>query len=122
MSGQLRPSNDISKLLSPGPTAWEASEAKRICTGRVVNLPLPPRVMIRASRSVRPKGVAPLRWKLARPSQKLWRLKTALIIVGVLRGSTLRTVVFPPHSPAGLLLTMNPAGSASGSPLSRFCV
>jgi hypothetical protein len=39
-----------------------------------------------------PNGSTPLKMLLARPSQKLRKLKTALIIVGALRGSTCRVL------------------------------
>jgi DNA-binding CsgD family transcriptional regulator len=38
-----------------------------------------------------PNGETPLKWFWARPPQKLRKLKTALITLGVLRGSTRRT-------------------------------
>ncbi len=40
----------------------------------------------------RPNGLTPLKVLLARPSQKLRKLKTALMLDGVLRGSTLRVL------------------------------
>src|SRR5215467_8123201 len=84
---QARKSYDISKLLSIGPTAWDASEENgmAICVGdRVVGL----LTMITALVSAWPNGFCPLNMKFARPSQKFRWLNTALIVVGVLRGST----------------------------------
>src|SRR3954471_7620655 len=42
-----------------------------------------------------PQTFRPLKILFARPSQKLRKLKTALIVVGVLRGSDCRTLVRP---------------------------
>src|SRR5215813_2716585 len=86
---QARKSYDISKLLSIGPTAWDASEENgmAICVGdRVAGL----LSMITALVSAWPNGFCPLNMKFARPSQKFRWLNTALIVVGVLRGSTRR--------------------------------
>ena len=60
--------------------------------------------------SASPKGLTPLNMSLARPSQKLRWLNTALITVGVLRAST-RRVLMP--------WTMKPAGSGAGETRSR---
>ena len=43
--------------------------------------------------SSKPNGLTPLNWLRARPSQKLSELNTALIMLGVLRGSTRRTLI-----------------------------
>src|SRR5215470_15077302 len=93
---QARTSYDISKLLSIGPTAWDASEENgmAICTGdRVVVL----LTMITALVSAWPNGLCPLNMKFARPSQKFRWLNTALIVVGVLRGSTRRMLACRPQ-------------------------
>ena len=50
---------------------------------------------MRAFGSRRPKGLTPLKTYSARPSQKLRKLKTALMTVGVLRGSTRRVLTLP---------------------------
>src|SRR3989442_1228928 len=83
---KLRPSNDISKLLSGGPTAWEASEAlsssrsgwepsiRLICSGAA------PGIGTRSTFAVGssfPIGLRPLNSNRARPSKKLRWLKTA---------------------------------------------
>src|SRR5262249_45342273 len=76
---KLRPAQETSVGLFGGPTACEASEPLR--TG----LPIAPSML-----SVRPKGSLPLNVLLARPSQKLSRLKAAATIGGVFRPVTRR--------------------------------
>ena len=98
---KLRPPQDISKWLSAGPTACDArlefSNSTLIpttfasCTSKM-----------RASGLCRPAESTPLKRLLARPSQKFRWLNTALITVGVFRGSTRRTL---------MPLTWNPTGS-----------
>src|SRR5262249_26629793 len=102
--GKSRPKNDISKSLSGGPSACEAADMNvaRICVntgGLFVNESTVTVVAFGpagdfttiALGSRAPKGFTPLNSNLARPSQKLRRLKTALMVVGVLRGSTFLT-------------------------------
>jgi hypothetical protein len=95
----VRPSADISNGLSTGPTACEASDALSSSTNAFASFFLP---LARATKpavwgpccgdgSRAPNGLRPLNSCCARPSQKLRKLKTALITVGVFRGSTLRT-------------------------------
>ena len=72
-----RCAHDISTLLFGGPTAWDA----RL---ELVMLTRFPSVLL----AVLPNGLKPLKLWLARPSQKLSRLKTALIIDGTLRPVT----------------------------------
>ena len=76
---------DISPMLRAGPTACDARLALSMATRTSVSLP-PANLITRASGSRLPKGVTPLKMKLARPSQKLRWLKIALIVVGVFRG------------------------------------
>ena len=85
---------DISVSLAVGPTACDASAAfSRSSTSGAME-PSACRTRILALGSRRPKGLTPLKWLFARPSQKDRNWKMALIMVGVLRGSTLR-VSFP---------------------------
>src|SRR3989442_6541049 len=102
-STKVRPAKDISKSLSGGPTACDAREelfnANSGCEPsiRLTSCGASPRAATRrtlAPGSRFPMGSTPLNSFRARPSQKLRKLNTALIIVGVLRGSTRRT--FPP--------------------------
>src|SRR5258708_23566292 len=58
-----------------------------------------------------PNGLARLKTSCARQSQKLRLLKTALIIVGVLRGSTLRTLISPMWKPSGSATERHTSGT-----------
>ena len=86
----------ISKGLVAGPTACEAPLMLGSCSACGVAV-LPSVVNTRAVGSARiarrPNGLTPLNVLLARPSQKLRKLNTALMLVGVLRGSTLRVLI-----------------------------
>src|SRR5215467_12073222 len=93
---KMRVSADISNGLKGGPTDCEASEefgrlTRTFCGGSVESGDL----STKALGSREPKGLTPLKSFLARPSQKLRKLNTALTLVGVLRGSVRRTVVPP---------------------------
>src|SRR5438445_2140005 len=99
-STKVRPAKDISKSLSGGPTACDAREelfnANSGCEPsiRLTSCGAWPGAATRrtlAPGSRFPMGSTPLNSFRARPSQKLRKLNTALIIVGVLRGSTRRT-------------------------------
>ena len=93
MSGCIRPMNDISKSLSGGPVAWEARLETLVSKGTFITLPSPFNSHTPAAKSLGPIGDSPLNRSKARPSQN-WRwLNTALITVGVFRGSTRRMVV-----------------------------
>ena len=110
MSAKLRPCALISKWLPGGPEACEArlawvSRTAVGCIDQVV--PFCTFLNTRAFGSRRPKGLTPLNTNSARPSQKLRRLKTALMTVGVLRGSTRRVLI--------------PAMRKSGSATSARC-
>src|SRR5919199_6674518 len=76
-----RPAHDISIGLLAGPSDWEASDELVIVTST-------PSVLLPVS----PNGLKPLKVWLARPSQKLSRLKTALMTLGALRPVTWRLV------------------------------
>src|SRR5262245_46720598 len=86
--------NDISFVLSGGPTACDARLELRRRTRCDVRCPSRQETT-RAAVSRGPKGSTPLNTLLARPSQKLRKLNTALIMVGVLRGSTRRVFRAP---------------------------
>src|SRR5260370_2539070 len=89
---KMRPLKDISRSLSGGPTDWEANaefSSRRFPFNRVFcSTRFEIRTRAKGSRS--PMGFTPLNSFRARPSQKLRKLNTALIIVGVFRGSTSR--------------------------------
>ena len=78
-----------------GPTAWEAREELSRATGTLARPPPACVTQMPAVASLCPKGFCPLNALLARPSQKLRKLKTALTAVGVLRPVT-RRVLIPP--------------------------
>src|SRR6266568_320105 len=63
-----------------------------------------------------PKGFTPLNSKWARPSQKLLKLKTALILVGVLRAVTRRMLT--PTPPTCTLKTASETGVPMSTDLS----
>src|SRR5262249_18444715 len=90
-SANVRGSKCISNLLSGGPTACEASDENGMRRRSSPRTP-PTKDFTRASGSRKPSGLRPLKNGSARPSQKFRRLKTAFTTVGVLRGSTRRTV------------------------------
>src|SRR5262245_32966583 len=85
-----RPSKDISTALLGGPTAWEARLAGDRLIETFVREP-PTTFRMRAPGSPGPAGLTPLKTLLARPSQKLRKLKMALIAEGVFRPVTCRT-------------------------------
>src|SRR5262245_37124016 len=93
---KFRPLHDISTGLFGGPTACEARLAflRAIVTGAGMP-PLTSRTW--AAGSVGPAGFTPLKTLLARPSQKLRKLKMALMLKGVLRPVTWRLL---PNGPA----------------------
>src|SRR5215471_15606299 len=91
-SANRRPRNDISRSLTGGASAWLAPELLRMSTSTNEGIPSVTLTM-RAVGSRSPTGFTPLNVSRARPSQKLRWLNTALTIVGVFRGSTLRTGV-----------------------------
>src|SRR5262249_60989312 len=86
------PAHDASPPLSGGPTACDArlAFARRPCTGTGVP---PDTISTIAFASFGPAGLTPLKTLLARPSQKLRKLKIALTAEGVLRPVTWRTLV-----------------------------
>ena len=89
----------ISNELVAGPTACEAAlilPSNSICGVAVVPSLVNTRAVGSARIARRPNGLTPLKVLLARPSQKLRKLKTALMLVGVLRGSTLRVLICVP--------------------------
>ena len=90
--GKVLPEHDISTPLVTGPTACEASEAfcSMTCTGSTAFVPNVLR-HTRAPGSSGPSPLTPLNQALARPSQKLRTLNTALMIDGGLRAVTCRT-------------------------------
>src|SRR5919202_2818854 len=108
MSFIVRPSADISTLFGGGPTACEASdELSRHNGPRTCGTPLtiaqsavsetswpvsPATWPTLASGSRTPNGSTPLNSFCARPSQKLRKLKTALMTDGALRPVARRTL------------------------------
>src|SRR3954462_13206395 len=95
MSDSDRPSDDISTGLPGGPSACEANEEFGRLMATLSTPPEPLTWPMRASASRDPKGLTPLKSFCARPSQKLRKLKTALIADGVLRPVVRRTSVAP---------------------------
>src|SRR5882672_1767527 len=89
---QLRPSNDISNLLSAGPLASEAMLVNLMSCRVGVNPPTPAASLTNTwlCGSAGPNTLPPLSSWRGRPSQKLSKLNCARSIVGVLRGSTRR--------------------------------
>src|SRR5205085_5931722 len=88
------PLQAISTPLFGGPTAWEAALALVRATGTCVSWPLTS-CHTAAPAVPEPNGSTPLNVLLARPSQKLRKLKTASIAEGVLRPVTWRTLTPP---------------------------
>src|SRR5690349_15219453 len=93
MSAKRRPAQDISLPLSGGPTACEA--ALMFGSWSACRAGAPPgatrtRAVGSPAMLAAPNGSTPLKVLLARPSQKLRRMNTALMTLGVLRGSTRR--------------------------------
>src|SRR6185436_6359592 len=93
MSDSVRPFEDISTGLPGGPTACDASEAFVILTGTWSTPPEAFTLPTVAAVSRSPNGLTPLKSFCARPSQKLRKLKTALMTDGVLRPVVRRTGV-----------------------------
>src|SRR6478672_5855210 len=118
MSDSVRPFEDISTGLPGGPTACEASEAFVIVTG---TLSTPPEAFTSptvAALSRVPNGLTPLNSFCARPSQKLRKLKTALMTDGVLRPVVRRTGVPPTWKSGSLVANVwSSAGSWAFAPL-----
>src|SRR5439155_25699767 len=107
MSWKGRFRKDIRESFRGGPTATEARLALLIRTGReaseqfsLTRMAAPP--------SRGPKTLAPLKTLCPRPSHRLAKLKTALMMLGVLRGWPRRTLTPP---------TLK-TGSAAGVPRS----
>src|SRR4051794_32759556 len=100
MSDSVRPSEDISTGLPGGPTACEASDAFVMLTFTCETLPVASALPTVAAVSREPNGSTPLKSFCARPSQKLRKLKTALMTDGVLRPVG-RRPGRPPHVEAG---------------------
>src|SRR3984957_19216679 len=94
-AGSVSFAHAISETLSTGPVACEAALMLSSCSASGAAA-APSVVYTRAVGSARiagrPKGLTPLKVLLARPSQKLRTLKTALMLLGVLRGWTLRVL------------------------------
>ena len=90
-TANVRPEQDISTPLVTGPTACDASDAfwSATCTGSRVEVPNTWR-QTRAPGSRGPSPFTPLNHALARPSQKLRTLNTALMMDGGLRAVTWR--------------------------------
>ena len=118
MSDSVRPFEDISTGLPGGPTACEASDAFVIETGTWSTPPAALTSPTRAAVSRVPNGLTPLNSFCARPSQKLRKLKTALMTDGVLRPVVRRTGV-PPTLKSGSLVAnvWSSAGSPAVTPL-----
>src|SRR3954462_3062198 len=113
MSDSERPAVDISTSLPGGPSACEASDEFGMLT---LILSTPPEALTaptRAATSREPNGLTPLKSFCARPSQKLRKLKTALMTDGVLRPVLRRTGV-PLTLKSGSLVAN--VWSSSGSP------
>src|SRR4051812_20393500 len=117
MSDSDRPSDDISTGLPGGPSACEANEEFGRLMATLSTPPEPLTWPMRASASRDPKGLTPLKSFCARPSQKLRKLKTALITDGVLRPVVRRTGV-PFTLKAGSLVAnvWPPAGAPGVTP------
>jgi hypothetical protein len=120
MFGKARSPHDISRLDSGGPTACEA----RLESGRLREVSCKPpfcsttrRLAGLFSTSAWPNTPTPLKSFIARPSQKLRRLNTALIMVGVLRGSTWRAANAPAWNTSPVT-----SSQASKGPLRRMRV
>ena len=62
-----------------------------------------------------PNGSTPLKMLLARPSQKLRRMNTALITVGVLRGSTRRVSPAPWKMRSGSRVQLSATAAGGGT-------
>src|SRR2546425_10115112 len=110
-SANLRPAKDISRLLSGGPSAWEAADKLGMRTETKLALPDTTWTTL-AVGSRAPMGFTPLNSLRARESQKLRWLSTVLMTVGVLRGSTLRTS-------APLMLKTAPGPMVEATPMSK---
>src|SRR5205085_1597279 len=82
---------DISAVFMGGPTACDARLALLIATASRTSSPLRDTTAFSAV-SEAPNGVRPVKRRLARPSQKLRVLKTALMTDGELRLPTWRTL------------------------------
>src|SRR5512142_1253379 len=99
--GNVRPRPDISMVSSGGPVACGGRLANSSRNGgsAVMSFFVNPRTgstnQTPAVESSGPKGLEPLKVKWARPSKKLLKLKTALMLDGVLRGVT-RRMLTPP--------------------------
>src|SRR4051794_30680671 len=113
MSDSVRPFEDISTGLPGGPTACEASDAFVLSTWTGVTLPVASALPTVAAVSREPNGATPLKSFCARPSQKLRKLKTALMTDGVLRPVERRTG-WPPTLKSGSLVAN--VWSSAGSP------
>src|SRR5919198_4786440 len=83
--GKMRPSADISVGLLGGPTAWDAAEELGMLILTADRLPRESAAAALALTSREPNGLTPLKSFWARPSQKLRKLNTALMLLGVLR-------------------------------------
>src|SRR3954464_5664336 len=113
MSDSVRPFEDISTGLPGGPTACEASDAFVMSTWTGVTVPVASALPTVAVVSREPNGSTPLKSFCARPSQKLRKLKTALMTDGVLRPVVRRTGV-PLTLKSGSLVAN--VWSSAGSP------
>src|SRR3954471_10338390 len=113
MSESVRPSDDISVGLPGGPTACEASDAFVMSTCTCETVPVASALPTVAAVLREPNGSTPLKSFCARPSQKLRKLKTALITDGVLRPVERRTG-WPPTLKSGSLVAN--VWSSAGSP------
>ena len=100
-SCMVRPAADISKWFTGGTTACEARlESSRRTVTRTGPFGSSAR-NTRAFGSRSPRPFTPLKTLSARPSQNCRWLNTALITVGVLRGSTRRVLRDPTRKPSG---------------------
>src|SRR5262249_28722636 len=120
--GNVRPPQDISIGLSGGPTDWDAALALSIRTATGTTDPSAWTCSTRALGSRGPTGFTPLNKNAARPSQKVRKLKMALMAVGVLRPVARRTFLpptFQTGSATGLQLSTALPGTTSRKSLSN---
>src|SRR3954467_15714022 len=117
MSEKCRPAQDISLPLSGGPTACEAAlmfGSWNACRTGVSPRATRTRAVGSPAMLAAPNGSTALKVWLARPSQKLRRMNTALIALGVLRGSTRRVSPAPVWKmPSGGLAQLSAAAPAA---------
>src|SRR5438132_1173515 len=109
----VRPVQASAKLLAGTAAASEARLAGKIATETGTTLPSACTWSTRAFGFLGPVASTPLKMALARPSQKLRKVKIALIIVGVFRGCTRRTFT-PPTLKIGSGVTVQFSSAGAG--------